>query len=70
MSYDKDESLVISDKIKSMTCQATGCLYNTQPGCNHGWVELNADGTCIFKNLEANERVVNHPITGDKFTIC
>ena len=69
MSYDKIENPVISDKYKSMTCQANDCLYNTRPGCNGEWVELDASGKCIFKTTEPLEKVVTHPITGDKFTI-
>lgn len=69
MSYDKEKLPIVSDKYKFITCQVAECLYNTRPGCNHEWIELDAGGSCIFRTLEPIDKVVKHPITGSKFTV-
>jgi len=48
MSFEKDDGLTIPIRFKSMTCQATDCIYNEKPSCSHDWAELDESGTCIF----------------------
>lgn len=65
MSYEMVQ--VIPDGYKKLTCQVKHCVRNDgNAGCDHEWMELDDMGRCIFINIE---KVVTHPITGDKHTL-
>lgn len=53
MSYEQ-ETEVVSNEYKSMTCQVTNCIYNEKPICTQDWVELNEQGCCIFEQCEGD----------------
>ena len=60
MDYEKevDES-TIPIRFKSMTCQVVECIYNEKPSCSHEWVELDENGTCIFKQISKAVKIKN-----------
>ncbi len=56
MDYEKEEhELTIPIRFKNLTCQVNECIYNNRPSCKHEWVELDDNGTCIFKEEQCQK---------------